>query len=136
MDRLDQEHELRTPAVISDEVDGEVLAIDLDRGIYYVVPPAAVGVWRALTTGTPARALCAGRPVAQQRELTEFLDRLLDAGLVRPAGTAPTTTPGDPVVWDGAPLVLEAHDDLADLLGLDPVHDADEAAGWPTAPGG
>lgn len=132
MNPLDQPHELRTPAVISDEVDGEVLAIDLDQGVYYVVPPGSVGVWRALTGGVPGRDLLAGRPDADREELTRFLDHLVHVGLVRPAATAAPVPAA--IAWDGAPLALEAHHDMADLLGLDPIHDADDVAGWPTIP--
>ena len=131
--RLDRAYELCTPAVISDEVDGEVLAIDLDSGVYYVVPPASVGVWRALTAGVPPRAVVADRGPGAQAALGDFLDRLTAAGLIRPApaGTTPAAPTGA-VAWTGGPLDLEAHDDMADLLGLDPIHDADDARGWPT----
>ncbi|MEI8002494.1 MAG: hypothetical protein WCI50_14195 [Actinomycetes bacterium] len=132
MDLLDQPHELRSPAVISDEVDGEVLAIDLDQGIYYVVPPAAAHVWRALTRGVPARVVAADRTAGEQQAVAAFLAQLVEVGLVR-AAPAPII-PDAPVPWDGSPLLLEAHDDMADLLGLDPIHDADDVAGWPTPP--
>ncbi len=53
------------------------------------------------------------------------------AGLLRPAQTA---CPGDPIDdWEAADLALEEHTDMADLLGLDPIHDVDDAVGWPTA---
>ncbi len=131
--RLDRAYELCTPAVISDEVDGEVLAIDLESGVYYVVPPGSVGVWRALTSGVAPRAVVADRGAAAQVALVDFLDRLGAAGLIRPApaGTTPAA-PAGAVAWAGGPLELEAHDDMADLLGLDPIHDADDAHGWPT----
>lgn len=129
-DRLDQPYELCTPAVISDEVDGEILAIDLERGIYYVVAPASAGVWRALTTGVPPRAIVAGRDPAAASAVLDFLDRLRTSGLVRVASVP--AAPTGPVEWAGGPLEVEAHDDMADLLGLDPIHDADDTHGWPT----
>ncbi|MFO1538470.1 MAG: hypothetical protein ACKOVH_11740 [Actinomycetota bacterium] len=129
-DRLDQPYELCAPAVISDEVDGEVLAIDLEHGIYYVVAPASAGVWRALTTAVPPRTIVADRSPEAATAVLAFLDRLLGAGLVRVATTAAALTA--PVEWAGGPLELEAHDDMADLLGLDPIHDADDTHGWPT----
>jgi len=74
-DRLDQPYELCTPAVISDEVDGEVLAIDLEHGIYYVVAPASAGVWRALTTAVPPRTIVADRSPEAATAVLAFLDR-------------------------------------------------------------
>lgn len=129
MDILDQAYELRGPAVISDEVGGETLAINLDTGVYYVIPPAAASVWGALSTGTPARALLAGRGDADRDALVSFCTRLIEAGLLRPTATA--ADPVGPVEWEGPNLDIEAHDDMADLLGLDPIHDADDARGWP-----
>jgi hypothetical protein len=128
MNVFDQAFELRGPEVISDEVDGETLAINLDTGVYYVIPPDTAPVWRALTNGTPACVLVEGHD-GRRGEVESFVRRLLDAGLVRPA-TA-TAAPVAPVDWDGGPLGLEEHSDMADLLGLDPIHDADEALGWP-----
>ena len=45
------------PAVISDEVGGETLAINLTTGAYFVIPPSALGVWRAVSGGVPAARL-------------------------------------------------------------------------------
>ncbi len=35
------------------------------------------------------------------------------------------------VTWLLEKPTLEMHDDLADLVIADPIHDSDEAAGWP-----
>ena len=129
MDVLDQPYEVRNPSVVSDEVGGETLAINLDSGIYYVVPPEAAPVWRALSTGIPARALIAGRTDVDAAEVESFLARVLDAGLLRPAPVAGEAAAA--VEWGGGPLELETHGDLADLLGLDPIHDADDVLAWP-----
>jgi hypothetical protein len=127
---LDQPHELNTPAVISDDVGGETLAINLTTGAYYVIPPAASGLWSGISTGVPARAyLAEGDP--REQALGKFVGTLVDAGLLRPAQSA---SAGDPVDgWEAADLMLEEHTDMADLLGLDPIHDVDEAVGWPAA---
>ena len=58
-----------------------------------------------------------------------FVEIVVAAGLLREA-----PAPVDLVEvgeWTADDLVLEEHTDMADLLGLDPIHDADENVGWP-----
>lgn len=127
---LDQPYELNAPAVISDDVGGETLAINLTSGAYFVIAPAARPVWAGLSSGVPARAFLAdGDP--REQGLLGYLDTLVQAGLLRPAASAAT---GEAVTdWRVEDLHVEQHTDMADLLGLDPIHDADESVGWPTA---
>ena len=127
---LDQPYELNSPAVISDDVGGETLAINLTSGAYFVIAPEARAVWAGLSNGVPGRAhLYDGDP--REQGLLDYLDTLLAAGLLRPA---PTEGAGEAATdWDVVDLRVEQHTDMADLLGLDPIHDADESVGWPTA---
>ena len=127
---LDQPYELNSPAVISDDVGGETLAINLTSGAYFVIAPEARPVWVGLSNGVPAREyLRDGDP--REQGLLDYLDTLLAAGLLRPA---PAEGAGEAVTdWDVVDLRVEQHTDMADLLGLDPIHDADESVGWPTA---
>lgn len=129
MSPLDEAYVLDSPAVISDEVGGETLAINLNTGAYFVVPPSALPVWSAITSGVPARSLLTGVDDSRTQALTDYLTRLLDAGLLRRADRGSTL--GAAVDWDAEGLDLQAHMDMADLLGLDPIHDADESVGWP-----
>lgn len=127
---LDQPHELNSPAVISDEVGGETLAINLTSGAYFVIPPPVRPLWAGLSAGVPARAyLEQDDPRAQG--LLEYVQTLVSAGLLRPAGTAAPAEAVDD--WQVEDLTLEEFTDMADLLGLDPIHDVDETVGWPTA---
>lgn len=127
---LDQPYELNAPSVISDDVGGETLAIHLTSGAYFVIAPAARPVWVGLSSGVPARAyLTEGDP--REQGLLDYVDTLLAAGLLRPAASEGT---GQAVTdWHVEDLRVEQHTDMADLLGLDPIHDADESVGWPTA---
>lgn len=129
---LSQSYELRGPAVISDEVGGETLAINLDSGAYYVITPGSLAVWAALTSGVPATALLDGASDPRQPALEAFVAKLLDAGLLRPVDSP--TEPGGVAPWAGEDLQIQEFTDMADLLGLDPIHDADEALGWPSKP--
>ncbi len=129
MSPLDEAYVLDGPAVISDEVGGETLAINLNTGAYFVVPPSALPVWAAVTAGGPGRALLDGDEDPRATALATYLNRLLDAGLLRHAEQA--SAPGSVGDWTAEELDLQAHMDMADLLGLDPIHDADESVGWP-----
>ncbi|MCH9816417.1 MAG: hypothetical protein K0U64_08190 [Actinomycetia bacterium] len=139
MSILDQSFEVNSPSVISDEVGGEVLAIHLDSGTYYVFPPQTLPVWAALGEGVPGRLLLKSRDncndTDRDREsaLTAYLAKLLELQLLRPSQTVriPETSP----VWEAADLAVHQYTDLADLLGPDPIHDADEELGWPNIKG-
>lgn len=130
MSPLEEAYVLDSPAVISDEVGGETLAINLNTGAYFVVPATALPVWTAVTAGVPGHALLEGGADPREPALEAFLTQLLDAGLLRRAEQAAAR--GEIAAWDAQGLNLQAHLDMADLLGLDPIHDADEAVGWPS----
>ena len=121
--------ELDAPTVISDEVGGETLAINLATGAYYVIAPTSLPVWRAISSGVPAASLIEGADDPRACALASFVEIVVAAGLLREA-----PAPVDLVEvgeWTADDLVLEEHTDMADLLGLDPIHDADENVGWP-----
>lgn len=122
--------EIDSPAVIADEVGGETLIINLNTGTYYVVPPAGLLVWTAVSSGVPAAALVADGDAERLAAMTDYMQRLLAAGLLRDA----TAAADGLVEWEPGDLLIEEHTDMADLLGLDPIHDADENVGWPMAP--
>ena len=127
---LDQSYSLRTPSIVSDEVGGETLAINLDTGAYYVIAPTALTVWHAITAGIAPRALLDGPDDDREPLLLEFLSRVVEAGLLRIVESG--AVPDGPIDWRADGLALEEFTDMADLLGLDPIHDADEVVGWPS----
>jgi hypothetical protein len=77
----------------------------------------------------------AGAEPARRDEVAAFLARVVDYGLVEPdVGAIAQPLASD---WREAargltgPVQLEAFDDIADLITADPIHDTDEATGWP-----
>lgn len=121
----DTSYEVAVPDVVAESVDGELLVVNLDSGVYFRGGPAVAAVWNGLAEGASAGNF-GGRSSA---EVLSFIEVLLAEGLIRPrAGTA--TTINLVAIPDG-PLVLDRHDDLADMLALDPVHDVDTQVGWP-----
>lgn len=121
--------ELDAPTVISDEVGGETLAINLGTGAYFVIAPSTGPVWNALASGVPGALLLDGDDDPRAAALTAFVGKVVDAGLLRDAATAADAEGA--AAWTAEDLLIEEHTDMADLLGLDPIHDADAHVGWP-----
>lgn len=132
--------ELALPHCSADDFDGEIVAINLDTGIYYSVKDAAALLWHDLLAGHSVETLL---EVAQGDEelrvaIERFADELLASGLMRLATIA--KSPAQPAKIAVANLsamtapVLESFGDMQDLLLLDPVHEVDEETGWPSSP--
>lgn len=131
-------YELNNPPVISEVIDGEVVAIDLDAGNYFSLRGPAVAVWSALLDGAAPRDIVAaaatpGAEPALADALELFVERLLADRLLRPRND----TGGAPVAvaplqaWSRDELDYECFTDMQNLLGLDPIHEADDRLGWP-----
>jgi hypothetical protein len=140
----DSRFDIHRPQVVSDFVDGEVVAVNLESGTYFALYRTSALVWEFLIHGATPREILdtlvpdpAGRPGAHE-QLEAFVSLLLQHDLLclRESGHGPETlefpsvSPRPP--WEG--LELHAHSDLQDILLLDPVHDTSDA-GWPQAQG-
>jgi hypothetical protein len=126
---------LRIPAdrVVSEVIDGEVVAIDLESGRYYSLEGPAAKAWEAVREGqdvdgiSAAVAAEAGVGIDEARpDVAAFLAELIAEGLVAADadGHQPPEAPGR------VPLVLHRYTDMQDLIVIDPIHDVDES-GWP-----
>lgn len=140
----------RDPAVVFEDFDDEVVAVDLDTGSYYSLGGSAGLIWRLLDRGLDVRQVTAEivlrYGVDEEHVLTavtKFVDELLTERLIEPrasdAALAATRNPGDAALPDSRPWAsagfeppeLKRYTDMRDLLLLDPIHEVDEA-GWPT----
>jgi len=134
----DRCYELNAPTVIGEIIDGEVMVMNLQQGIYYSVAGAGAAIWPALSGGCPSNTLAAalssatGVPLQTiDADLDAFVQRLLDETILRPAdasGTAAAPTLDGIANYDG--LAFERYDDMRAMLILDPVHEVGEF-GWP-----
>jgi hypothetical protein len=130
-----------TKSVIFERFEDEVIAIHLDRGIYYSLNETAADVFELLSQ-QPSReqilaalaAHYAEEPATVRAAVEPFLDLLLEEKLIAtvPAG-------GMNGNWHPSedrasrPFVApsySAHRDMQELFLLDPIHDVGEA-GWP-----
>lgn len=131
--------ELASPQCSADDFDGEIVAINLETGIYYSVKDAAAALWQDLVDGHSVEALT--ELAAENRELAlaieRYADELVSCGLMRAASDAPVPTEPARTATQVAtmlPPTLESFGDMQDLLLLDPVHEVDEEMGWPKTP--
>lgn len=137
-------YQISAPAVIGEVLDGEAIIVNLDSGAYYSLRDAGAVLWSLLhhqpTIAQLIQAICqhyAGDPAEIGASVASLLDQLEAEALVRTvdtpedeaSGTLASDPPSAPPPF--APPVLEKFTDMADLLLLDPIHEVDEAAGWP-----
>jgi hypothetical protein len=137
---------VRLDSISLERLDGETIAINFDTGQYFSMRgPASDVVWfiergvdRSDWMGILGDTFDSlPQAAVLQGQLDAFIQELLEAGIVDdvdsdgPANVV-TALPDDYErgIWE-RPL-LSAHEDLVDLLVIDPIHEAGDD-GWPSA---
>lgn len=138
MEILNQAFELNTPPCIHEVIANDAVVIDLDSGNYFNMTGLSGTVWELLAqghTGTQVlTALARHEDTQAKMTLLNFLESLLDKGLLRPteqSSDKPLPTISTPETE--IELSCNTYTDMQELLGLDPIHESDEAVGWPKA---
>jgi len=128
--------------IVSEEFDGEFVVLDLASGKYYSMDAAASALWRAISAGVSLQALAGavegGAPAntaIPAQAIYDYAEQLVAYGCLAPSDVA-GSAPVDPAIVDvlraSASLPKVAmFSDLADLIMADPIHDVEEAVGWP-----
>jgi hypothetical protein len=128
--------------IVHETIDGEVIIINLETGVYYSLTQSAVDLWSALVEGaTQAQltGLLGARYEAAVADIdaavAAFLDQLVAETIVIVEGDGTGAAPAAaPTAGQGRgpfePPVLSKYTNMSDLLLLDPIHDVDEH-GWP-----
>lgn len=128
------------PHVLFEEIDGELIVVNMERGSYYSTDSVGADIWALLLAGSSVKQMIAalrerylGDNEAIATGVRSFLEQLSFEGLVSgEAAESPPTRPNLPAS-EARPFrapELSVHRDMRDMLLLDPVHDV-EAAGWP-----
>lgn len=134
---------LTSPKVVAEVIDGEAIILDLRVGSYFATDGVGATVWAAAIDGwSPAEIAASAvefyvdQPTAGA-DVAALLDAFVEAELLVASDVDERLT-GLAIVWPAGYSMptLEKHDDLQDMMQLDPIHDTD-ASGWPRpAPNG
>ena len=124
--------------VVHETIDGEVIVIQLERGVYFSLAGTGAEIWDLLARGCGAEAVSAAIASRYSSELEPvatavngLIERLVDEGvLVTDGDQARTEIDLEPADGDFAEPALERYDDMHDFLLIDPVHEVAES-GWP-----
>lgn len=141
MSTLDTGYRVRSESVSAERVGGDVIAVNLRTGTYFSLSGPAADVWTAATSGHADWVAIlddAYGSTVPRDEVQGLLQSCEEWGLLEAVAPGHATE-GDldgrglPDDWDRGAWqvpVLEAFDDLSDLIMVDPIHDA-SALGWP-----
>ena len=137
--------------IVSEEIDGEVIIVNLRNGNYYSLSQSATVIWAGIQEHATVERLqehlqrrYTGETGSMGRDLAELIQALETEQLItlRSASEAPAAVEAPPADAAAAgekeayrPPLFERFTDMGDLLLLDPVHEAEEEKGWPHAKG-
>jgi len=138
----DQAYRPSGPHIIYENIDGELILLNINKGFYYSTDAVGVQLWEMLVAGHRVKdmraTLCAGCAAdrdATAKAVDKFIDALQVEELIVPDDGA---RHGRPIAPQAAapelpfqPPVLHRYTDMEGLIMLDPIHQVDDA-GWPT----
>lgn len=129
---------LNAPNCISEEIEGDLIVINLSTGRYYNMRGISVKLWQALANGASPSSIIAANnwSMAQQSSMLRFLESLLEEGLLTKNDTPAQHIAPEVLtisILEDDPFKMDVFTDMEEILGLDPIHEADtKDAGWPT----
>jgi hypothetical protein len=132
---------INTPGVIHEAIDGEVVIVNVDRGLYFSSDGVGAKLWTMITNAMSVDSLIEWAEQTYDtptdvvvEHVQAFVAQLRENELVVPVDEAPEVEPAapspDPASYSKPEL--NVYSDMEELLLLDPVHDATEE-GWPHA---
>jgi Coenzyme PQQ synthesis protein D (PqqD) len=133
---------IETPPVIHETLDGEVIVVNLDTGVYYSLTGVAAEIWAAVEAGASTAQAAAELHVRYDAPrddidgaVAHFVHELEREQLISGDGDAgvhaPAAVNGTPRPKFVEPQ-LRKYTDMKELLLLDPIHEVGEA-GWPNS---
>jgi hypothetical protein len=136
--------------IVSEEIDGEVIIVNLRNGNYYSLSQSATVIWAGIQQHATLQRLqehlqrrYSGETGSMGRDLAELIQALEAEQLITvSASEAPAAAEASQADTEAAgekeayrPPLFERFTDMGDLLLLDPVHEAEDERGWPHAKG-
>ncbi len=132
-------HQPRDKDIVWEVSEGEVLLIDLSRGVYYSVRQGTAQLAHDLLHGHSVEEIVArwserfpGSDVdAVSAQLQSVVSLFTNDGLVTERAAAPSQ-PGILLELESSELTdVECYDDMKEIFEMDPIHDGDLEHGWP-----
>lgn len=119
-------YEAATDKVISKRMGDEVIIINLENGLYYSILEIGMPIWESVVCGIPVSEINARMEdlYTERKDYSEeidtFVESLLREGLISRTSVDPETAPE--VQWPEtyAPVVFEKHEDVSEMVALDP----------------
>ncbi len=123
--------------------EGELVVVNLETGRYYAMRGASSDIFKLClqeaSTAEIVAAISANYIIDARHDIESsvenYLDKLMDEGIIvetsarSESGLSPFLEPAEKLPFSTP--TLEIHNDMQDLLMLDPIHEVDEA-GWPS----
>lgn len=145
--RRDSRIRVCRPHVVAEEIEGEVIAINLESGAYFSFRDSGSVILQRLLAGDATQAEIvqelsgrfSGQPEEIERSVFAFLSQLESEGVI---ATYEAQSQGDPAGAGGhqagpvgdrsafAVPVFEKYTDMEEFLLVDPIHEVDVSA-WP-----
>ena len=130
---------IATPSCAAEDLGDEIVALNVGTGVYVSIRETGVALWRDLASGYSVEQLAAlGRDLTgTDTSVHRFVAQVQEHGLMRALSADPkqgTPTVGELFAAGRTNVVVEVYTDMKDLILSDPIHDVDEAVGWPAPP--
>jgi coenzyme PQQ synthesis protein D (PqqD) len=135
--------------IVSEEIDGEVIIVNLKNGNYYSLTHSATVIWAGIQEHATLEQIrdrllvrYTGDTASIRQGLVELIKALEAEQLITQRSAAEETSPVDGSTPAELPVgeketylppVFERFTDMGDLLLLDPVHEVEDEKGWPHA---
>lgn len=128
-------YQINTPSIISEILEGEVVILNLDKGIYYSLGGVGTDLWSFVVGGMSLPEIVGqfNNSPGLEPKICEFIDELLEHDLIVESAEAATQVPNLSGKLEFIAPKLHVYEDMKELLLLDPIHEVDQA-GWPVAP--
>lgn len=131
---MELKYELNTPNTAAELLEGEVMAIDFEAGLYYSLRNSAATIWELLVNHYNIWEIVQELEPHLEQAATlvpAFVQDLKQHKLIRPS-----TEPAKRISFEHSsvaltPPELEKFDDMQALLLLDPIHEVEPSVGWP-----
>jgi hypothetical protein len=134
--------EVKTANIVHETIEGETVIVNLENGYYYSTDKLGSVFWNLLQSGLAYQEIIELLVEHYPQDLDEIrnsfaglIEELQAEGLIaKTGGETSAATPNQVLGALGdlefsAP-VLQKHEDMEELLLVDPIHDVEES-GWP-----